>query len=69
VTHPHEDRPARALHDGRSDNLTPLESLDVSQVKSFAALVHAMGKTAFSGRQLGRALDVLTSMAKDQTAW
>ncbi len=65
MTHPQEDRPARALHDGRSDNLTPLESLDVSQVKSFSDLVHAMGKTAFSGRQLGRALDVLTAMAKD----
>jgi deoxyhypusine synthase len=65
VTHHHQDRPARALHDGRSDNLTPLESLDVNQATSFAALVRAMGKTAFNGRQLGRALDVLLAMAKD----
>jgi len=65
VTHHHEDRPVRALHDGRKDNLTPLESLDVSQVKSFSGLVRAMGKTAFNGRQLGRALDCLVAMAKD----
>ena len=55
----------RRLHDGRADGLEPLESLDLTEADSFAALVHAMGKTAFGGRQLGRALDVLLAMARD----
>ena len=55
----------RQLHDGRSDGLVPLESLDLSRVDSFAGLVRAMAKTAFGGRQLGEALDVLLAMAGD----
>jgi len=43
----------------------PLESLDLSRVDSFAGLVRAMAKTAFGGRQLGDALDVLLAMAGD----
>ncbi len=57
--------PPRKLHDGRSDGLMPLESLDLSQVGSFAGLVRAMAKTAFGGRQLGGALDVFLAMARD----
>lgn len=55
----------RGLHDGRSDGLLPLESLDVGSVHSFADLVRAMGKTAFGGRQLGEALDILLTMVRD----
>ncbi len=55
----------RELHDGRSDGLTPLESLDLAKADSFAGLVRAMGNTAFGGRQLGRALDILLAMARD----
>ncbi|MBN2311495.1 MAG: deoxyhypusine synthase family protein [Candidatus Hydrogenedentes bacterium] len=55
----------RRLHDGRTDGLVPLESLDLESIDSFAALVRAMGKTAFGGRQLGRALDILLTMARD----
>lgn len=53
----------REFHDGRSDGLTPLQSLDLDQVHTFVDLVQAMGNTAFGGRSLGRALDVLTAMA------
>jgi deoxyhypusine synthase len=55
----------RELHDGRDDGLMPLESLDLDRVKSFAGLLRAMSKTAFSGRSLGEALDVTTAMVKD----
>ena len=56
---------AREFHDGREDGLTPLESLDLDEVKTFAGLLKAMSRTAFSGRSLGEALDVTTSMVKD----
>jgi len=52
----------RHLHDGREDGLVPLESLDLDRVDSFAGLLRAMAKTAFSGRQLGEALDVALAM-------
>jgi deoxyhypusine synthase len=55
----------RRLHDGRDDGLTPLESLDLDKVTSFADLLHGMSKTAFSGRALGEALDVTVAMVKD----
>lgn len=53
---------SRELHDGRADGLTPLESLDLSRVTSFADLLRAMAKTAFSGRQLGEAFDIALEM-------
>ena len=40
----------RTLHDGREDGLTPLESLRLSEVDSFADLVRAMSKTALPKR-------------------
>lgn len=59
--HPH----VRKLEDGSEDQLVPLESLDPNQIHSFDELVRAMSKTAFSGRSLGEAADVLEAMAKD----
>ncbi|MBL4886827.1 MAG: deoxyhypusine synthase family protein [Planctomycetaceae bacterium] len=56
----------RQLHDGQGDGLIPLESLDLSQTNSFAELLRAMSKTAFSGRQLGEAFDVLTEMSRNE---
>lgn len=56
---------SRNLHDGRQDGLTPLESIDLGAIDSFAGLVRAMGHTAFAGRQLGKALDVCLAMAQD----
>lgn len=54
-----------SLSDGRADGLVPLESLDLNQVRNFGDLVRAMSKTAFSGRQLGEALEILLVMARD----
>jgi deoxyhypusine synthase len=54
-----------SLHDGRSDGLKPLESLDLSRVDSFASLLQAMSRTAFAGRQLGTAHEILVEMARD----
>lgn len=56
---------SRELHDGRKDALVPLESLALSDVNSFGDLLRAMSRTAFSGRQLGEAFDVLLEMARD----
>lgn len=55
----------RELHDGRSDGLTPLRSLDLGQVDTFSGLVRAMSKTAFGGRQLGNALEIFLEMSRD----
>ena len=49
----------REFHDGRADGLTPLESLDLSGVHSFADLVRGVSRTAFGGRQLGEAFEIL----------
>jgi deoxyhypusine synthase len=55
----------RTFHDGREDGLLALESLDVDGVRSFADLLRAMSKTAFSGRALGEAFDVTLAMVRD----
>ena len=55
----------RALRDGRADGLSPLESLDLENISTFSELIEAMKKTAFSGRKLGQAYDVLLEMARD----
>ena len=49
----------RHLHNPVEDRLTPLEPLNLSKVRSIDDLVRAMAKTAFTGRQLGEAADVL----------
>lgn len=56
----------RKLHNPVEDRLIPLEPLDLSKVRSIDDLVRAMAKTAFTGRQLGEAVDVLEAMARDQ---
>jgi deoxyhypusine synthase len=56
----------RELHDGRSDGLAPLESLNLGDVRSFPDLLRAMSRTAFSGRQLGEAFEILLTMARDR---
>jgi deoxyhypusine synthase len=55
----------REFHDGRHDGLVPLESLDLDRVQSFPDLLRAMGRTAFSGRALGEAFEVMLAMARD----
>src|SRR5207248_8600708 len=56
----------RHLHDPIQDRLIPLEPLDLTRVHSIDDLVRAMSKTAFTGRQLGEAADVLEAMARDK---
>jgi deoxyhypusine synthase len=56
----------RQLHNPLDDKLIPLEPLDLGQVHSIDDLVRAMGKTAFTGRQVGEAADVLEAMARDE---
>jgi deoxyhypusine synthase len=56
----------RHLHNPVEDRLIPLEPLDLSRVHSVDDLVRAMAKTAFTGRQLGEAADVLEAMARDK---
>ena len=59
----------RKLHDPVEDRLIPLAPLDLAEVRSIDDLVRAMSKTAFTGRQLGEAADVLEAMARDQDAF
>ena len=56
----------REFRDGRDDGLEPLESLDPSRIETFSDLLLAMRKTAFGGRQLGEAFEVLQAMTQDE---
>lgn len=53
------------LRDGFSDQLHPTVPLDLASVESFSDLVAAMSRTAFGGRNLGEAADVLYDMVAD----
>ena len=57
----------RSLHDGRDDGLVPLESLALDKVTSFGELLQAMSKTAFGGRQLGEAFEIVVAMVRDHS--
>ncbi len=56
----------RKLHDPVKDKLVPIHPLDLGQVRTVDELVRAMGDTAFTGRQVGEAADVLEAMARDR---
>jgi deoxyhypusine synthase len=56
----------RKLHNPIEDKLIPLEPLDLGKVRSIDDLVRAMSRTAFTGRQMGEAADVLEAMARDE---
>jgi len=56
---------SRKFHDGRHDGLVALESLDLDRVTSFADLLRGMSRTAFSGRSLGEAFEVMLAMVED----
>ena len=56
----------RKLHDPVADNLVPVFPLDLARTRSVNDLVTAMGKTAFTGRQVGEGADVLEAMARDK---
>ncbi len=57
--------PRTDLRDGFSDQLRPTVALDLANVESFSDLVAAMSQTAFGGRNLGEAADVLYDMVAD----
>jgi deoxyhypusine synthase len=56
----------REFHDGAQDGLEALEPFDPEQVHSFSDLLMAMKKTAFGGRRVGEAFEVLAAMIEDQ---
>ncbi len=68
---PHDDGSGieRKLHNPVEDRLVPLEPLDLGKIHSIDGLVRAMAKTAFTGRQLGEAADVLEAMARDKNCF
>ncbi|MEO6202485.1 MAG: deoxyhypusine synthase family protein [Nitrospirales bacterium] len=55
----------RTFHDGESDGLEALEALDPETIESFSDLLSAMKKTAFGGRRLGDAFEILNKMIED----
>src|SRR5438045_9055218 len=56
----------RVLHDPVKDKLRPMFPLDLSKCGTVDELVRAMGDTAFTGRQIGDAADVVEAMARDK---
>ncbi len=64
-THP-PGREAKAYGTGFSDGLEPLEALDLRKCNTVSELVNCMGKTAFGGRTVGEAADLLYDMAADK---
>lgn len=60
------ERKSINMCNGHSDNLKPVTSLDLSKVKTVNDLVTQMGNTAFGGRSIGEAADVLYEMTSDK---
>jgi deoxyhypusine synthase len=58
-------RQRASFSDGSDEGLEPLSPLDLSKVTGFSDLLEQMSHTAFAGRQLGLAADVLTEMVRD----
>ena len=56
----------RKLHNPVEDKLEPVFPLDLTKIRTVDDLVRAMGQTAFTGRQIGEAADVLEAMARDR---
>src|SRR4029077_1222793 len=56
---------SRKFHDGRHDGLVALESLDLDRVTSSPDLGRGKSRTAFSGRSLGEAFEVMLAMVED----
>src|SRR6202162_539135 len=54
------------LRDPVKDKLPPIFPLDLSKCQTIDQLVRAMGDTAYTGRQIGDAADVLEAMARDK---
>jgi deoxyhypusine synthase len=66
-----DHNPAGVRHNrkGHEDGLVPLTALDPTRASTVDELVRAMGNTAFGGRRVGEAADVLEEMIRDQSCW
>ncbi|MFH2009557.1 MAG: deoxyhypusine synthase family protein [bacterium] len=62
---PYKLRRPGEYRDGFSDSLEPLRSLDLERCRSVSDLLRELRHTAFGGRALGEAADVLESMIRD----
>ena len=51
--------------DGHQHGFEPLQSLDIGSAETIDEILTQMSRTAFGGRQLGEAADVLTEMVED----
>ena len=54
---------------GHDDGLEPTRPLDLVEVNSGDALVRGMSDTAFGGRRLGEAADLLEAMIRDESCF
>ena len=59
-------RKTEEFMDGSELGLEPTHAIDLSSCASYSQLLTAMRDTAFGGRQLGEAADVLEAMARDE---
>jgi deoxyhypusine synthase len=62
---PHSPGIRTELHDGIADHLQPTIPLDLARIQSVGELLQGMRDTAFGGRTLGEAADVLYDMVAD----
>lgn len=53
-------------HSRFSHNFVPLKALDLGSISNFDELAKAMSLTAFTGRELGEAVDVTEAMMRDK---
>ena len=58
-------RSVQQWRQGWSDELQPLEPLDLTKASTFTEMLAQMSRTAFAGRNLGQAADVLHEMVTD----
>lgn len=58
-------RKSHQYHDGYCDGFAPLEAIDLARIQSIDDLVRAMSHTAFGGRRVGEAADILEAMTRD----
>ena len=62
-------RDSRRYGAGHDDGLDPLAPLDLAAADGVDALVRGMSRTAFGGRRLGEAADVLEAMVRDEACF
>ena len=60
-----DNRDRQEFGTGYNHGFVPLESLDINKIDDADGLLRAMSKTAFGGRTLGDAADVLYDMVTD----